>query len=641
MAETYVEFVNRLLRDHEGYTGDGKGSVGDLPVGDRRTAVRPIIKRDLREVVLAGENAVDRALDAATDAQEAAGAAAASASSATGTPQFATRGAASTATVPAFASHIIVDGVGYVRDASGVALTTGGGEAWSPVGTRVTARAYGCAGDGVADDRARLMTALTDTRARGMILDGEGLTYRVGAALTARPGHIENLTIDARAITADIAWDISGPGFEGTKPMVANARQGERVLQVTAHGYAVGDVVLARSDMELESGTISRCAFWAEVTAVTANTITLSHGLLFNLFVGNNARVQRLPKMAGVRLRNVRVLGSATCPGGIQMTRLYRPVVEDMEAVNTEIRGLSLVHCFAPRTGHVHGDGCDRAGLGYAINVNGCGWAEIGRTTGRRCRHVLTWGEFNGIPCTGGVRGDVIGAECLGSVYDEHPGVVGIQSAGVVRGDMSPEYSGQDAITLQGAGGTVAAMIHGTFGRHLCLVQPFHNAGAFDALPSYDVAVEGDSTNGQGVSLDFNNTVGARAVRVRVVGNHSAESVFARIANGGVIGLLEIEGMATSGVRAININQQTSGQIGTAILSGRFRTTNASLAAAQVIGPTSTATPRTNVAVSGLDASGGTHGLRLDNRADARGASAAFLAGGTAPTLAASGATIS
>lgn len=128
MPETYTELVNRVLRDHEG------GDPSTYPVGDRSTARKPLDKRDLRVVLLAQENAVNVAVQAAADATTAKDAAATSAGSATGTPQFATRAAAQAATVPAFADQILVGGMLYKKDPAGTALTTGGGVKWSPAG---------------------------------------------------------------------------------------------------------------------------------------------------------------------------------------------------------------------------------------------------------------------------------------------------------------------------------------------------------------------------------------------------------------------------------------------------------------------------------------------------------------------------
>lgn len=88
MPEGFKDKVDRILRDHEGYTGDGKGGMGALPIGDRSTAKKPISKRDLRESIkafgdidgnatealLARDQAVTAAATAAADAEAAANA---------------------------------------------------------------------------------------------------------------------------------------------------------------------------------------------------------------------------------------------------------------------------------------------------------------------------------------------------------------------------------------------------------------------------------------------------------------------------------------------------------------------------------------------------------------------------------------
>ncbi|MEX3315673.1 hypothetical protein [Sulfitobacter sp. PS-8MA] len=78
MPETQAERMNRVLRDHEGY--DGNGGTGELPVGDRSTARKPISKRDLREVFVPLAAAADELGDAVKQASDSADAAAAAAS---------------------------------------------------------------------------------------------------------------------------------------------------------------------------------------------------------------------------------------------------------------------------------------------------------------------------------------------------------------------------------------------------------------------------------------------------------------------------------------------------------------------------------------------------------------------------------
>ena len=61
MPDEFRDNINLILRDHEGYTGDGQGGVGELPVGDRSTARKPISKRDLREALFSYEGVINEA----------------------------------------------------------------------------------------------------------------------------------------------------------------------------------------------------------------------------------------------------------------------------------------------------------------------------------------------------------------------------------------------------------------------------------------------------------------------------------------------------------------------------------------------------------------------------------------------------
>lgn len=81
MPDEFRDNINLILRDHEGYTGDGQGGVGELPVGDRSTAPKPILKRDLREALFAYEAVINEAETYAEAAGESAEAAETSAAS--------------------------------------------------------------------------------------------------------------------------------------------------------------------------------------------------------------------------------------------------------------------------------------------------------------------------------------------------------------------------------------------------------------------------------------------------------------------------------------------------------------------------------------------------------------------------------
>ena len=166
MPETFRDFVNRVLRDHEGYTGDGQGGVGALPVGDTSTARKGIDKADLRDAILAGDIAIQVALDAAADAEDSADAAAADAALAQAAmvdAQGATLFAADLQSLLANTGSYPVgtifstrkEGYSYQVVSTGGAFSTAGGVRLSPIqinGVRLTPQQFGAVGNGTTND---------------------------------------------------------------------------------------------------------------------------------------------------------------------------------------------------------------------------------------------------------------------------------------------------------------------------------------------------------------------------------------------------------------------------------------------------------------------------------------------------------
>lgn len=132
MPETYSEFINRIFRDFEGYTGDGKDGLGELPVGDRSTARKPIWNRDLREALLFLQTQSSDAAEWAALAQAAAEAALSSSNN-----PFMSRQAFIDATIPPVREIVdFVEGgeVHTVIRAADGPIVQGNGTRWKPNG---------------------------------------------------------------------------------------------------------------------------------------------------------------------------------------------------------------------------------------------------------------------------------------------------------------------------------------------------------------------------------------------------------------------------------------------------------------------------------------------------------------------------
>jgi hypothetical protein len=685
MPETYREKISRILRDHQGYTGDGLGGVGDLPVGDRSTARKSIEKRDLREAFLdfagvadvaqaAAESAainagsvIDRAwfptvaslmgdnnsiigyagdgaqfLVAENDLIEAGGRRYQVAAFDAANHDLLTTGgvklydlsmrtlrAASIASGAQDGSCVILGGLLYRVDVTAVGIDSAtsdlGVDGLVPAGEAVFPEHYGCV-DGFGDNATKLDRAVNWARENGLPLDGRGRIYPITTAMTSVPGNVCNMTIDASGLTAESAWEATANEFEASQALTGDTTQGERLFICAGHGYSVGDVVLIQSNKIFETATNGVCSHWGKITSVTTDTFITAESALCNLTVSDSATVKRLPENTNSARLDFKMIGGANCGNGFVPIR-FTDIEVKFSGKNFPNRNLLVQENYRPYISYVRADVSDASGLGYACGLAGNGWARVDLAIGLRCRHVVTTGASDDIPTVGGTVGDVVGNECLSAPLDTHPATLYFTQTGKTVADLSDEEGDEDGIVWQGVGGEFDVEFLGTTSpRHGVLVQPWFDRSAFGRSPSYHVRARGVNAADKGVVFDMDACGNIDTIECEVYGKSANEVVYVDI---GPIAfeaiILSGRGRSTAG-RAMRIICEATSDLAYVQQSGSWEAAIAE--ASYVFGATDAGSRTTEWSVSLCKSFGGTYGLRAANKVDAI-VGAAFLDGST------------
>lgn len=504
-------------------------------------------------------------------------------------------------------------------------------------GLIVTPFHYGSAGDGVTDDHGPLSKAIAHGRTTGKILDGQGQTFRIMSKLTEVPGLVAELSIDASSVVDSGAWVPIAGAYEAPQNLTADTRQGKRTFGATAHGYAVGDIVLVQSNLVFELGTNAQCAHWGRIAAVTADTFTTHEASLFNLLVADGATVRRLPKSARCRIEKLTMKGGPSCKNGLQALRFTDIEIVSMQAEGFEERGLLFIENYSPKLGRYNGIFADAPGLGYGIGSAGNGWPRYDLVNCIRHRHGLTFGASGVIPSVGGTFGDVLGTDYLSGAIDTHPATVGVTQTGRTVVQFSDDYASEDGIVWQGVGGSVFAEISGDISRHTVLLQPSHVDAAFDVPPSYRIEVSGGNAGDKGVAADLDGCGNIGTVEIVARVNAVNEPVYVDI---GPISVEEINisgGGISSAGRGVRIICEATSDLGYLETKGRWQAALGECV--YLLGQTDAGSRVTEWSFPSGKASGGTYGVRATNKVAAK-IGVPFLSGSTGETIASGGATI-
>ena len=526
------------------------------------------------------------------------------------------------------------NGFSYTVAASGATdhnLTTSGGVKLyvKPVGGAVTPAQFGTG-------QTALEAAITYARVNNVACDGLGATYTLSSAITAIPGQVRNMTIDASAVATATAWQPFGAAYEALKLLTVDTRQGKRLWNATAHGYAIGDTVLIQSTLVIETGTNSQAAHWGRISAVTTNTFTTHEAALCNFLTGNAASVRRLPKSAAVVMDNVKIIGGATCVNGFWPVR-FTDLTTDMAFENCKSRSLVIQECYAPYVRSNRASMSDAPGLGYGVALVGNGWARVDLAMGQRCRHTLTTGSAGVIPTVGGSVGDVIARESLAAGMDTHPATLGFRQTGKAVVDMSAELASEDAVVWQAIGGSINCEVMGDGNRNTVTIQPQHVAAAFDFPPIFSVTARSTGLNAKGVSVDFSACGAVKSCDVDYAGTSTGEAVYFDI---GAIAVdsLRVSGAGTSTTgRAMRIICNASADLGYVEQSGNWQA--AANEASYILCQTLAGSRTTQWSFGSGRSAGGAYGMRATNKVAAI-VGATFLAGSTGPTFVSGGGAI-
>lgn len=551
------------------------------PVDDGDAAPKSYVDDKLAnldtEVAAAASSATSAAGSATAAATSATNAAASAVSAAASAVTAATyvsapypsRALAQAATVDAEVTIIRVEHAGeilvYTRDASGTALSTAGGDNWSPA-YQNTVKHYGAVGDGTTDDSTAIQAAIDDTddvlvlnaggnylvetqlqvANKDLVLSSYGATLTQGANDWVLYAHadVTDVTV-AASLDNEATVDVSQGG--GVTTPVAS------ITFSAPPPFAVGDVVKVGSD-DTWTGAGVTGQFWGEpgrVVAVSGNTIYLSKR--FQSTVPASPTNIRVGKMAeykveihGLTLNTVDAGDAANW--AVQMVKLrglVSPVLRDIRVVRAWALAIEAQGCYM-----LDADGINGANLtndpsnsryGYLINdKSSCGsiWRGV---VGSNCRHVYTTNQDGGLSSSADLRlyGQTIGCQViggmatdsLGSAWDTHNDAVDVTFSDCVA---IAAVRGEDAVGsgFQIRGKGVALRNCRSIGTKwgVQVLQQYSTAATQGAIidgfisdtPSAAVKVAG--TSGNNVDVRIKN------VRARVTDHdHVIEAIYADI----------------------------------------------------------------------------------------------------------------
>jgi hypothetical protein len=264
----------------------------------------------------------------------------------------------------------------------------------------VSFKDFGAVGDGVANDAAAVLAALNSG---AKVVDGQGLTYRLGANLAPTSDRItvQNATFDISTLLAGG----SAIGFTGSQgapvTLTANTLTNSNVVVVgSTAGFAADDYAWLRSNTIFEAGANVTLGQIVKIKTVTSSTqLTLYEEVLYDFTTAASASIAKLSLKQGITFRNVNFIGANT---GIQTALDFDKcadiVVDNCSFDYVDYVSILFDRCVNATLTNTSMRYARSAGLSYGVSIsNGCYNVKVANCYGEDQRHMVTIGDNDGV----------------------------------------------------------------------------------------------------------------------------------------------------------------------------------------------------------------------------------------------------
>ena len=263
-----------------------------------------------------------------------------------------------------------------------------------------TFKDFGAIGDGVADDTAAVLAALSDTTVR--VIDGGGLTYRVvgNIASTNENLTVRDATFDISDLPSGVAFTFSGVESSATALTSDILKDSKTVTLGSTSAFTADSYAWLSSDAIFSNTQTVILGQVVKIKSIDSPTaITLYDDVLYNFTTADNAKIATLALLKDVAFENVKIIGAnagtQTC---FKFDRCLNAKVSDCSFEYVDYVSVLFDRCVNSKIADTSMKYARTVGLAYGVvMVNGCYSCTVQNCHGEDLRHLVSVGDNDGV----------------------------------------------------------------------------------------------------------------------------------------------------------------------------------------------------------------------------------------------------